>query len=1131
MNKNKINKKVTCFVIALMMVMPIIPNYANTAEAITVPSENDIVLDKNALPTEVENTYEIQLSVKGKDIITGKKVDVILVVDNSNSMHDTKDKNNKSLAEITRNAAYAFINGVLTPSNSSSGNVKVAVVQYGTYARARQFTGESNWTNTWSSGLEVEEDRLYTLDIAQAKLAIDSATTQFNHNSNDSGGTNTEGGFLMSSKVAEVKSNDAESVIIFMTDGMPTFRYNSDDNAVSDGSSFVNGGTNTSKSEFNQAIESAQSLGIGRKIYTVALLSAFSNTSDEAKLASNLLSKLPMTYISKHDTRSIKGHVDDSDRWDETTSYAEKYYPIFSGDNASDKMQEIYETLAGTINALAEGSVTDVIPKDFELTTDSKSQLESLGVSVTVNGDGTTTLVFPNISASEAVNNLPKYTVQVKPGVYGTGFTNEYAKYEYTLNTTGAAGSKNFPEPLVAINPTAANDDGYEVNVGKTLTIDLLNNILLNDETFKLEQGGYTVEGLSVEPRYATTITTVKNGSVVLSSDGTFVYNPPSSTFVGTDTFVYKNTATVSGEGPLAGNYVSNEANVTITVLPLNSAAYKVEHYLENSDFVTYSLKETDYNNGVINETVYAESNNYTGYYLDSSVEETISSGDVTQDGNLTLKLFYSAYRYNVYYYPNGGSGELSDGNKPYIYEEEVIVLENEFINDGYNFVGWGYGDDSEYETVYLPDDTFKMPNSNINLYALWELGTEETLNYTVEYYVDGELYETKELLVPASNPIVSAVSYDNMPDTYYVDENLSTDLPFEVEVEASNVIKVYYEKKTQEPQEPENNITIKHYTKTGSASEVLALTEYRLVTVTTGSSIVTGQSYKNNTIIAQGFAYQSSTPESHEIFANTTTESAFATYTFELRYYKEGSSDNGGGNGGGGGTIITDPLVPLADLEKSDHFAYVIGYPEGDVRPLNNITREEVAMIFYRLLTDESRNNLLSDSNSFTDLENHEWSNRAISTLFNAGIIKGYPDGTFKPSDPISRAEFATIAAKFDKFELVSTSKFTDIFGHWAEKYITSSEIKGWIKGYPDLTFKPEQDITRAEAMTLINNVLGRLVPEENIHPEAMHWNDMATDDWYFETVMEATNSHDYIYEEDGDELWTGLKANKLWP
>jgi uncharacterized repeat protein (TIGR02543 family) len=228
---------------------------------------------------------------------------------------------------------------------------------------------------------------------------------------------------------------------------------------------------------------------------------------------------------------------------------------------------------------------------------------------------------------------------------------------------------------------------------------------------------------------------------------------------------------------------------------------------------------------------------------------------------------------------------------------------------------------------------------------------------------------------------------------------------------------------------------------------------------------------------------------------------------------------------------IIDDPIIPLAELEKLDHFAYVIGYPEGDVRPLNNITREEVAMIFYRLLTDESRNDLLSDTNPFKDMTSDRWSNRAISTLYNAGILEGYLDGTFKPSDPISRAEFATIAAKFDKLELNNNSNFTDITEHWAEKYITSSEVKGWIKGYEDNTFRPNQDITRAESMTLINNVLERAVPEENIHPDAMFWPDNLPTAWYYEAVEEATNSHDYIYEEDGDELWTGLKANKIWP
>ncbi|MFA6783234.1 MAG: S-layer homology domain-containing protein, partial [Sedimentibacter sp.] len=269
--------------------------------------------------------------------------------------------------------------------------------------------------------------------------------------------------------------------------------------------------------------------------------------------------------------------------------------------------------------------------------------------------------------------------------------------------------------------------------------------------------------------------------------------------------------------------------------------------------------------------------------------------------------------------------------------------------------------------------------------------------------------------------------------------------------------------------------------------------------------------------------------------YADATSQTAIESYLFELRYYKKGSSggDPGGPStgGGGGGTIIPDPEIPLAELEKIDHFAYTIGYPEGDIKPLNKITREEVAMIFYRLLTDESRDALLSDTNSFTDLETERWSNRAISTLFNADIISGYPDGTFKPANPITRAEFATIAAKFDELELGGISKFTDISGHWAEDYITSSELKGWINGYPDLTFRPEQDITRAEAMTLINNVLERKVPEENIHPDAMFWPDNPKEEWYYEAIMEATNSHDYVIEDDGDELWTGMKPNKVWP
>lgn len=680
----KIFKRVISFIITLMMIFSGTQGFL--VEAVTMYDENDIVLLKNATPVG-ENTYDIQLSVKGKDIVTGKKVDVVLVIDNSNSMHDT-EYGGKTLAEITEEAANAFIDGVLTATNNSTGNVRVAVVQYGTYAKAYQFT-ENNWTNNWRSNLSVDGSIVYTTDNAKAKTAADKATTQFKNNGD--GGTNTEGGFLMTTKVVSAKRADAESIVVFMTDGMPTFRYDSDGDATRDGNFWINGGSTTSNYELNEAILAAQNLGRNSKIYTVALLSAFSKTSNEAKLASNLLSKLPKTYVSDNDTKNIMPHVN-KDRWKETASYAEKYYPIFSDDDSSELMKEIYGTLAGTINALAHGDVRDVIPQDFTIK-ESKEDLESRGFEVTYNSDGTTTLIYRNVSASETVANLPKFTVTVKPGVYGTGYTNKEATYSFELYGSSETKIKDFPKPIVAINPTAANDDGYSVYQGDTLDVGIDNSILVNDETVKLEEGDYSVSNLSVEASYATEITTAKGGKAVLNSNGTLVYTPPSNEFTGDDTFKYKNTTTVSGEGPLAKDYISNEATVTITVTPkdINIASYKTEHYVQNKDFESYTLKETVSNNANIGQIAEGEPINYKGYIHNPQIEGTILSGEVTNDGSLTLKLFYDAKPFNVYYYPNGGQGEMEDSKNPYIYDEEVVVRENEFLYEGYVFVGWGY--------------------------------------------------------------------------------------------------------------------------------------------------------------------------------------------------------------------------------------------------------------------------------------------------------------------------------------------------------------------------------------------------------------------------------------------------------
>ena len=235
-----------------------------------------------------------------------------------------------------------------------------------------------------------------------------------------------------------------------------------------------------------------------------------------------------------------------------------------------------------------------------------------------------------------------------------------------------------------------------------------------------------------------------------------------------------------------------------------------------------------------------------------------------------------------------------------------------------------------------------------------------------------------------------------------------------------------------------------------------------------------------------------------------------------------------------GNATIIIPP-DERPTLNTDDHYAYVMGYPDGTVRPMGNITRAEVATIFFRLLTDDSRAQFWATTNAYSDVKSGDWFNNAVSTLSNAGIISGYPDGTFRPNAPITRAEMAKVVALFAKLDK-SENLFNDIAGHWAEAYIRLAAGNGWIAGYPDGSFKPQQNITRAETMTMINRVLDR-VPSVESHllpyNVMLTFPDCQSGQWYYIAVQEATNSHTYeraVTEKHGDEQWIALRENRDW-
>lgn len=223
------------------------------------------------------------------------------------------------------------------------------------------------------------------------------------------------------------------------------------------------------------------------------------------------------------------------------------------------------------------------------------------------------------------------------------------------------------------------------------------------------------------------------------------------------------------------------------------------------------------------------------------------------------------------------------------------------------------------------------------------------------------------------------------------------------------------------------------------------------------------------------------------------------------------------------------------SDLNITDHFAYVIGYPDGTVRPDGNVTRAEVATIFFRMLKDDAREKYWKTDNRYSDVKSTDWYNNAISTLSNMGIIDGYPDGTFRPNAGITRAEFAKIAVSFFKDNVRETigDRFSDIHGKWYTEYVNLANELAIVNGYPDGTFRPDNKIIRAESMTIVNNTLRRTPCKEGLLPVSVMitWPDNAASAWYYEAVQEATNSHEYSRASTtAKEQWTKLLPVRDW-
>lgn len=478
------------------------------------------------------------------------------------------------------------------------------------------------------------------------------------------------------------------------------------------------------------------------------------------------------------------------------------------------------------------------------------------------------------------------------------------------------------------------------------------------------------------------------------------------------------------------------------------------------------------------------------GYRVNNAGQPIDANGAVVASPAEAAPLYSS-------YYTNNGAGSLLVDQTYAVYPQSVQgytfqvgsqPTEVTLTESNYAQVVWfGYVAGSQQVTVYHKDrDTDAELKPSEVYYG--NSGSNILLNAE-------SITVTSTVYAPDGSPTVTSVTYNP--------EELQYSYTF---TESENqMYTIYYNKENKM-----RNLTVK-YLEQGTSSIVAP------------QDVVSGQVGAIVTLNAKSVSGYSVTLAT---YGYTFTSAADQEYIF---YYKKDTYNPPYVPPVVNPPVVEPPTVKPPTLEKKLHFDYVQGYPDGDVRPNSLISREEVAAIFYRLMEEQSRASYYSKTNSFSDVSATRWSLRHVSTMQKAKIIEGYADGTFKPGRSITRAEFAAIAARFDKLDERVNTMFSDIKGHWSEKYIASAANKGWINGYTDGTFKPDQYITRAEAMKFINSVLDRQVKRSGIHKDAKRWPDNLATKWYYEDVIEATNHHDYTRLDNGFEQWESIKPKHV--
>ena len=641
--------------------------------------------------------------------------------------------------------------------------------------------------------------------------------------------------------------------------------------------------------------------------------------------------------------------------------------------------------------------------------------------------------------------------------------------------------------------------------------------------------------------------------------------------------------------GPVAyepGQNVSNESlevktsgdTITLYAIYKNIGTVTVEFAGNDANRGSVSVRQGSFSerNGTLSgNTVKSVATAKPGYHFTGWKCET--SGDPTTTGTLNVTLdqvqtLFTAHpeqrvfrftaqfepnSFTVQYNANGGKGTMDDQTFQYAGTENAYLKQNTFVCPGYRFLGWSetedgkgtsYADKAKFQGVTHYQGKEIKDDDTITLYARWEELPEITIDYTpfpedlgtVKLNPPQAKEPSEEDLAPLS---IYTVSEKGSPD-----HQVHTFQGATAEPKTGCTFKGWYDQEKHQcskdlrfvPQAGTDNLY-----QSGSYVAVFEAQQYTLRFDANGGEGTMGDlTYthgQDQSLTKCGF-----TRAGYDFLGWATAADGKVVYhdqqslsiTKDTTLYavwkqqpNQGGSGGGHHNSGSGGTQEKPDETPPTTLNDTDHYAYIVGYEDGTIRPNGHITRAEAATVFFRLLTDKARDANLTDRSPYPDVSAGAWYNKAIATLSRMGILSGYEDGSFRPNATVTRAEFAAMAARFDTEAKPVDTPFTDLTGCWAADEIAKAYGKGWVNGYGDNTFRPNGPITRAEAVTLINRVLRRL-PEtdKDLLPDERTWPDNPETFWGYLALQEASNSHLYDRKSDGYETQTKLLPPRDW-